>query len=56
MVRQEGLEPPALSLEGSCSVQLSYWRMIYSNLNENVTGIRREINLHNENSAVQMFF
>ena len=24
--RQEGLEPPAYCLEGSCSIQLSYWR------------------------------
>ena len=27
MVRQEGFEPPAYCLEGSCSIQLSYWRM-----------------------------
>jgi hypothetical protein len=27
MVRQEGLEPPAYCLEGSCSIQLSYWRI-----------------------------
>ncbi len=27
MARQEGLEPPAYCLEGSCSIQLSYWRM-----------------------------
>ena len=26
MVRQEGFEPPAYCLEGSCSIQLSYWR------------------------------
>ena len=26
MARQEGLEPPAYCLEGSCSIQLSYWR------------------------------
>ena len=26
MVRQKGLEPPAYCLEGSCSIQLSYWR------------------------------
>ena len=26
MVRQEGLEPPTYSLEGCCSIQLSYWR------------------------------
>ena len=30
VVRQEGLEPPAYCLEGSCSIQLSYWR-IYRN-------------------------
>ena len=29
MARQEGLEPPTYCLEGSCSIQLSYWR-IYS--------------------------
>ena len=28
MVRQEGLEPPTLCLEGRCSIQLSYWRKI----------------------------
>ena len=27
MVRQKGFEPPAYCLEGSCSIQLSYWRM-----------------------------
>ena len=27
MARQEGLEPPAYCLEGSCSIQLSYWRI-----------------------------
>lgn len=26
MVRQEGIEPPTRSLEGCCSIQLSYWR------------------------------
>ena len=26
MVRQKGFEPPAYCLEGSCSIQLSYWR------------------------------
>ena len=34
MVRQEGLEPPTYCLEGSCSIQLSYWRIM-----ERVTGI-----------------
>src|SRR5256885_5766570 len=28
MVRQEGLEPPTHSLEGCCSIHLSYWRFI----------------------------
>ena len=37
MVRQKGLEPPAYCLEGSCSIQLSYWR-IEKQL-ERVTGI-----------------
>jgi hypothetical protein len=27
MVPQEGLEPPTLTLEPSCSIQLSYWGM-----------------------------
>ena len=27
MVRQKGLEPPTYCLEGSCSIQLSYWRI-----------------------------
>ena len=26
MARQEGFEPPAYCLEGSCSIRLSYWR------------------------------
>ena len=26
LVRQKGLEPPTYCLEGSCSIQLSYWR------------------------------
>ena len=26
VVRQKGLEPLAYCLEGSCSIQLSYWR------------------------------
>ena len=34
VVRQEGLEPPTYCLEGSCSIQMSYWRML-----ERVTGI-----------------
>ena len=25
-MRQEGIEPPTYSLEGCCSIQLSYWR------------------------------
>ena len=37
MVRQKGLEPPAYCLEGSCSIQLSYWRI--GNKLERVTGI-----------------
>ena len=35
LARQEGLEPPTYCLEGSCSIQLSYWRMSM----ERVTGI-----------------
>ena len=26
LVRQKGVEPPTYCLEGSCSIQLSYWR------------------------------
>ena len=36
MVRQKGLEPLAYCLEGSCSIQLSYWRKLKM---EQVTGI-----------------
>ena len=28
MARQKGLEPLAYCLEGSCSIQLSYWRKV----------------------------
>ena len=28
LARQEGLEPPTYCLEGSCSIRLSYWRII----------------------------
>src|SRR4051812_46272305 len=28
MARQEGIEPPTHSLEGCCSIQLSYWRFV----------------------------
>ena len=34
MARQKGLEPLTYCLEGSCSIQMSYWRML-----ERVTGI-----------------
>ena len=34
MARQKGLEPLTYCLEGSCSIQLSYWRIM-----ERVTGI-----------------
>ncbi len=30
MARQKGLEPLAYCLEGSCSIQLSYWRISYT--------------------------
>jgi hypothetical protein len=30
MVRQEGFEPPTHSLEGCCSIHLSYWRFVTS--------------------------
>ena len=28
MARQKGLEPLTYCLEGSCSIQLSYWRVL----------------------------
>ena len=31
LARQEGLEPPTYCLEGSCSIQLSYWRIFHDN-------------------------
>ena len=34
LARQEGLEPATYCLEGICSIQLSYWRIM-----ERVTGI-----------------
>lgn len=37
MARQKGLEPLAYCLEGSCSIQLSYWRI--GKKLERVTGI-----------------
>ena len=37
VARQKGLEPLAYCLEGSCSIQLSYWRV--SVKLERVTGI-----------------
>ena len=30
MARQKGLEPLTYCLEGSCSIQLSYWRIYWS--------------------------
>ena len=36
VARQKGLEPLTYCLEGSCSIQLSYWRMYKM---ERVTGI-----------------
>jgi hypothetical protein len=30
--RQEGIEPPTYSLEGCCSIQLSYWRLFFPSL------------------------
>ena len=37
LVRQKGLEPLAYCLEGSCSIQLSYWR---------ISKAHRELNSH----------
>ena len=38
LARQEGLEPATYCLEGSCSIQLSYWRILAHGM-ERVTGI-----------------
>ena len=35
MARQEGLEPPTHSLEGCCSIHLSYWRFTASRASAN---------------------
>ena len=39
LARQEGFEPPTHSLEGCCSILLSYWRMSLSSWVERVMGI-----------------
>ena len=39
LVRQKGLEPLAHCLEGSCSIQLSYWRKFDGAGDENRTRI-----------------
>ena len=39
LVRQKGLEPLAPCLEGSCSIQLSYWREFDGAGDENRTRI-----------------
>ena len=39
LVRQRGLEPLAYCLEGSCSIQLSYWRELIGAGDENRTRI-----------------
>ena len=39
LVRQKGLEPLAHCLEGSCSIQLSYWREFVGAGDENRTRI-----------------
>ena len=42
MARQKGLEPLTYCLEGSCSIQLSYWRVARTekrDLLERVMGI-----------------
>ena len=39
LVRQKGLEPLAYCLEGSCSIQLSYWRTPPKEALERVMGI-----------------
>ena len=39
MARQKGLEPLTYCLEGSCSIQLSYWRIFTEVGLERVTGI-----------------
>ena len=40
VARQKGLEPLAYCLEGSCSIQLSYWRIFWpAHILERVMGI-----------------
>ena len=42
LARQKGLEPLAYCLEGSCSIQLSYWRLfisLFRKIMERVMGI-----------------
>ena len=39
MARQKGLEPLTYCLEGSCSIQLSYWRKLKRKKLERVMGI-----------------
>jgi hypothetical protein len=41
MVRQAGLEPTAYCLEGSCSIQLSYWRIRRDKMHRNAGDVKR---------------
>ena len=50
LLRQVGVEPTTYCLEGSCSIQLSYWRMIphihagsYDTLPQNEQKVKRYI-------------
>ena len=40
VARQEGLEPPTYCLEGSCSIQLSYWRMLHCRVRQDALALR----------------
>ena len=52
MARQEGLEPPAYCLEGSCSIQLSYWRILHGTLCRAATGLVVCTNRHAPDSPL----
>ena len=49
MARQKGLEPLTYCLEGSCSIQLSYWRIIKVYLSK--TGLERMMGIEPTRSA-----
>jgi hypothetical protein len=40
MACQEGIEPPTHSLEGCCSIQLSYWHFMRDGADINAAALR----------------